>query len=166
MSRKRRFETPDDLIDKADEYFEWCIKNNDVPMMTGFARWLGIWSTRLYELKEIDKREAVHTDNPRPNKKTYEEALKHIKNRVAEELFKMTLKGKDYSGEKLFSPAGIFGLKANHGWQDQPENQNTGQISINVNLSLPTPGSVAEAKIVSGKPSELPETTDSDKDYD
>lgn len=58
MARPRRFKTPQDLLDKAEEYFEWLKEQKDeVPSLTGFATYMGTWHSIFRDLREHDKRE-------------------------------------------------------------------------------------------------------------
>lgn len=104
--RPRKFETPEDIYDQAEEYFSTCKAINEPFTVTGLAMALGTWRDVL-----MDYEDGVYGPE-------FSEAIKHVKLRV-ENGYELRLFCANPTGA-------IFGLK-NMGWRDTQEHELSGK---------------------------------------
>lgn len=111
MSRPVKFETPEQMQEAIDAYFDKCDRDGEVYTVTGLALALDLTRAGLINYSEKDQ---------------FFNTIKRAKQKVEQ-----------FNERRLFegSPAGvIFNLKNNFGWVDKTETVNTNK-NTNIDLS-------------------------------
>ena len=112
VGRPLKFKTPEEIENKANEYFEKCDKEDRPYTITGLA--MALDTDRITLIRYEDKEEFSNT-------------VKKLKQKV-----------ENYAEEKLFNggnTAGvIFNLKNNYGWVDKQEVE--ANVSSNVVVDI------------------------------
>lgn len=95
---------PEQIKQRAKEYFNFCAENDRKPQWTGLANWLGVSRDTLNSWENGEYRGSTHSD-----------LIKRIKSIIEEIIVEC---GNNGDIQQVFA---IFQLKAQHGWRDQQE---------------------------------------------
>jgi hypothetical protein len=108
--RPRAYDTPEELAERVDAYFEDRLTAGKPPTMAGLSYFLG-FSDRSPFTEYEDREGFSHT---------VKSARLRIEQDRAERLI----------GKDTFTPGVIFDLKNNHGWKDKTETEHSGEVKI------------------------------------
>lgn len=119
MSGVKRFDSPELLQDKIDEYFNYCDDNNKPYTVSGLALFL---DTNRQTLVNYEKEAGYEA---------FFDTIKKAKARIENYLEEGMLSG------KVNVVAGIFNAKNNYGWKDKQEIETNISGNIEVTFSDP-----------------------------
>lgn len=96
--RPRKFESPEQLEQKINDYFAWCEQRDDFPEWTELACHLDVCKETLCEYAKIDG---------------FSQPIKRAKQKCESAIAKGMLKG------SMNATGSIFTLRNNYGWEDK-----------------------------------------------
>lgn len=123
--RPPKFESPEILENKIEEFFKMCADEKRIPTFTGLAYFLGTTRKTLREYENSDKSGFLKSIDD-DTKVKYKHILRKAKARIEAEYEQLLFKGNSVIGA-------IFTLKNNFGWVDKQEVEQTNK-TIEVNL--------------------------------
>ena len=123
--RPLKFESPEILENKIEEFFKMCDDENKVPTITGLAYFLDVTRKTLLKYEHSDKYGSLKKVNE-DTIEEYEDIVKRAKARIEAEYEQLLFKGNSVIGA-------IFTLKNNFGWVDKQEVE---QINKTIEVTL------------------------------